>query len=592
METKNYALRNIAIIAHVDHGKTTLVDAMFKQSGIFRANEKVKECILDTLDLERERGITIMAKNTSVWYHSTKINIVDTPGHSDFSGEVERTLKMVDGVLLLVDAVEGPMPQTRFVLHKALEQKLTPIVVINKIDKKEARPQEVLNEIYDLFIDLDADEDLLAFPVIYAVGREGIAKTNLKDESKDLIPLFETIIKTIPAPKSLRTDTLQVLISNLSYDNYIGRLAIGRIFSGEIQSGKEIAIAKLNGDVQKAKIVKLLVFEGLKQQPVTQAGCGEIVAIAGIENIKIGETITQLANPVAMPPIIVDEPTLSMMFTVNKSPLAGEEGMFVTSQHLKERLRREALTNIAIKIESTDSHEAFKVSGRGELQLSVLIETMRREGYEFEVSKPEIITKNINDVVHEPIEEILIDIPEPYTGMVIELMSKRRGKMLTMTNHGTGWVRLKFEVPTRGLIGFRSEFLTGTKGKGTFNVSFLRWDKWQGDIRYRQTGALVSDRSGNTTAYALHSLKDRGQFFIKPVKAVYKKMIVGERNRSKDLCINVCRPKKLTNVRAASSDEAIQLEPPRIMSLENCIEFVNEDELIEVTPKNVRMRKC
>ncbi len=592
METKNYALRNIAIIAHVDHGKTTLVDAMFKQSGIFRANEKVKECILDTLDLERERGITIMAKNTSVWYHNTKINIVDTPGHSDFSGEVERTLKMVDGVLLLVDAVEGPMPQTRFVLHKALEQKLTPIVVINKIDKKDARPQEVLNEIYDLFIDLDADEDLLAFPVIYAVGREGIAKTNLKDESKDLIPLFETIIKTIPAPKSLRTDTLQVLISNLSYDNYIGRLAIGRIFSGEIQSGKEIAIAKLNGDVQKAKIVKLFVFEGLKQQPVTQVGCGEIVAIAGIENIKIGETITQLANPVAMSPIIVDEPTLSMMFTVNKSPLAGEEGIFVTSRHLKERLRREALTNIAIKIESTDSHEAFKVSGRGELQLSVLIETMRREGYEFEVSKPEIITKNINDVVHEPIEEILIDIPEPYTGMVIELMSKRRGKMLTMTNHGTGWVRLKFEVPTRGLIGFRSEFLTGTKGKGTFNVSFLRWDKWQGDIRYRQTGALVSDRSGNTTAYALHSLKDRGQFFIKPVTAVYKKMIVGERNRSKDLCINVCRPKKLTNVRAASSDEAIQLEPPRIMSLENCIEFVNEDELIEITPKNVRMRKC
>ncbi|MCD6319757.1 MAG: translational GTPase TypA [Candidatus Desulfofervidaceae bacterium] len=591
MDTKGYSIRNIAIIAHVDHGKTTLVDAMLKQSGIFRANEAVQECILDTLDLERERGITIMAKNTSVWYRDTKINIVDTPGHADFGGEVERILKMVDGVLLLVDAAEGPMPQTRFVLHKALQQRLVPIVVINKIDKTEARPQEVLNEIYDLFIDLDADEDLLDFPVLYAIGREGVAKRDLKDESPDLRPLFETIIQTIPAPQPLRSDTLQILISNLDYDNYIGRLAIGRIFSGKIQVGQEVAITKLDSAFQKAKVVRLFVFEGLKRQSVPQAMQGEIVAIAGIEDIKIGETITLPSNPVAMPSITVDEPTLSMIFSINKSPFAGKEGKFVTSRHLRDRLYRETLTNIALRVEPADFPEAFKVSGRGELQLAILIETMRREGYEFEVSKPKVIMKEIDGVTCEPIEEVLIDIPEAYTGAVIEAMGKRRGNMVDMVNYGSGRVRLQFEVPTRGLIGFRSEFLTLTKGEGIFNKRFLRWGRWQGDIRYRQTGALVSDREGVSTTYALHSLEDRGQFFIPPGTPVYKGMIVGEHNRSKDLHVNVCRPKKLTNIRAASADETIQLEPPRLMSLEDCIEFVNEDELIEVTPENIRMRK-
>ncbi len=592
-----YEIRNIAIIAHVDHGKTTLVDAMLKQSGVFRDNEQVEECILDTLALERERGITIMAKNTSVWYRpkanqiDVKINIVDTPGHADFGGEVERILKMVDGVLLLVDAAEGPMPQTRFVLQKALQQKLKPIVVINKIDKPEARPQEVLNEIYDLFIDLDADEELLEFPVLYAIGRQGIAKRSLEDESSDLRPLFETIVTNVPAPTPLRTDTLQILISNLDYDNYIGRLAIGKVFSGKVKTGQEVAIAKLTGNIERAKVVKLFVFEGLGRKAVEEIEAGEIVALAGMEDIKIGETITSLNNPVALPPIIVDEPTISMYFSINKSPFSGQEGQFVTSRHLKNRLYREVLTNIALRVEDTESPETFKVSGRGELQLAVLIETMRREGYEFEVSKPKVIKKEIDGVVCEPIEEVLADVPKEFMGVVIEMMGKRHGNMIDMTSTEQGRVHLKFEVPTRGLIGFRSEFLTATKGEGIFHKRFLRWDKWQGDIRYRQTGALVSDREGTVTAYALHSLEDRGQFFVKPGTSVYKGMIVGEHNRNKDLHVNVCRPKKLTNIRAASADEAIQLEPPRVMSLEDCIEFINEDELIEVTPQNIRMRK-
>ncbi len=592
-----YEIRNIAIIAHVDHGKTTLVDAMLKQSGVFRDNEQVEECILDTLALERERGITIMAKNTSVWYRpkanqiDVKINIVDTPGHADFGGEVERILKMVDGVLLLVDAAEGPMPQTRFVLQKALQQKLKPIVVINKIDKPEARPQEVLNEIYDLFIDLDADEELLEFPVLYAIGRQGIAKRSLEDESSDLRPLFETIVTNVPAPTPLRTDTLQILISNLDYDNYIGRLAIGKVFSGKVKTGQEVAIAKLTGNIERAKVVKLFVFEGLGRKAVEEIEAGEIVALAGMEDIKIGETITSLNNPVALPPIIVDEPTISMYFSINKSPFSGQEGQFVTSRHLKNRLYREVLTNIALRVEDTESPETFKVSGRGELQLAVLIETMRREGYEFEVSKPKVIKKEIDGVVCESIEEVLADVPKEFMGVVIEMMGKRHGNMIDMTSTEQGRVHLKFEVPTRGLIGFRSEFLTATKGEGIFHKRFLRWDKWQGDIRYRQTGALVSDREGTVTAYALHSLEDRGQFFVKPGTSVYKGMIVGEHNRNKDLHVNVCRPKKLTNIRAASADEAIQLEPPRVMSLEDCIEFINEDELIEVTPQNIRMRK-
>jgi len=588
---EKYEIRNIAIIAHVDHGKTTLVDNMLKQSGLFRENQEVGELILDNLDLERERGITIMAKIASVWYGNTKINIVDTPGHSDFSAEVERVLRMVDGALLLVDAAEGPMPQTRFVLKKALEQGLKPIIVINKIDKANARPEEVVEEVYDLLLELGEDESLLEVPVLYAIGREGIAKYSLEEEGKDLRPLFETIVKHVPPPKELRKDTVQLLVSSLDYDPYVGRLTIGKLFSGSLKKGQEVVLLKKDGTQVRGKVQKLFVYEGIGRKEVEEAPVGEIVAFAGFENAEIGDTVSIPENPVPLPPIEVEEPTISMIFSVNKSPFAGREGKFVTSRHLKERLEKETLTNLAIRVEPTESTEAFKVSGRGELQLAILIEQMRREGYEFEVSKPKVITKEIDGVLHEPIEEVVMDIPEIYSGAIIEALGRRKGTMKDMVPLEGGRVKLVFEVPTRGLIGFNQEFLTITKGEGIMNKSFLRWAPWQGEIRYRQNGALVSDREGKVTAYALKGLEDRGVFFVEPGTEVYRGMIVGEHNRDKDLWVNVCRQKKLTNMRAATADEAVKIEAPRKMTLEQCLEFINDDELVEVTPHHIRMRK-
>ena len=584
-------IRNIAIIAHVDHGKTTLVDAMLKQSGTFRDNERIVERVMDSLDLERERGITIMAKNTAIRYGEVKINIVDTPGHSDFGGEVERVLKMVDGVMLLVDASEGPLPQTRFVLRKALEEKLPAIVVVNKIDRSDARPQEVVNEIYDLFIDLDATEEQIGFPILYSVSRDGVAKRQLDDDSKDLRPLFEQILETIPAPQPKIENSLQILVTNLAYSDYVGRIAIGRIFSGKVAVGDTISVCKLSGSVEKTKITQLYSFEGLKQVPVQQAEAGDIIALAGIEGISIGETVADAENPVPLPAIHVDEPTISMIFQVNTSPFAGREGRYVTSRHLRGRLEKEVLGNVAIRVEETEVTDSFKVSGRGELQLAILIEMMRREGYETQVSKPEVITRNIDGQKLEPIEQVVIDCPDTFIGVVTEALGRRKGKMTKMVNHGAGRVRLEFEVPSRGLIGFRSEFLTDTKGTGILNTLFLRWGEWQGEIANRLTGALAADRSGVATSYALYNLQERGELFIRPGTAVYEGMVVGENAREADLDVNVVKEKKLTNMRASTSDEAIRLVPFRELSLEQALEFINDDELVEITPSAVRMRK-
>ena len=584
-------IRNIAIIAHVDHGKTTLVDAMLKQSGTFRDNERIVERVMDSLDLERERGITIMAKNTAIRYGEVKINIVDTPGHSDFGGEVERVLKMVDGVMLLVDASEGPLPQTRFVLRKALEEKLPAIVVVNKIDRSDARPQEVVNEIYDLFIDLDATEEQIGFPILYSVSRDGVAKRHLDDDSKDLRPLFEQILETIPAPQPKIENSLQILVTNLAYSDYVGRIAIGRIFSGKVAVGDTISVCKLSGAVEKTKITQLYSFEGLKQVPVQQAEAGDIIALAGIEGISIGETVADAENPVPLPAIHVDEPTISMIFQVNTSPFAGREGRYVTSRHLRGRLEKEVLGNVAIRVEETEVTDSFKVSGRGELQLAILIEMMRREGYETQVSKPEVITRNIDGQKLEPIEQVVIDCPDTFIGVVTEALGRRKGKMTKMVNHGAGRVRLEFEVPSRGLIGFRSEFLTDTKGTGILNTLFLRWGEWQGEIANRLTGALAADRSGVATSYALYNLQERGELFIRPGTAVYEGMVVGENAREADLDVNVVKEKKLTNMRASTSDEAIRLVPFRELSLEQALEFINDDELVEITPSAVRMRK-
>ena len=584
-------IRNIAIIAHVEHGKTTLVDAMLKQSGTFRDNERIVERVMDSLDLERERGITIMAKNTAIRYGEVKINIVDTPGHSDFGGEVERVLKMVDGVMLLVDASEGPLPQTRFVLRKALEEKLPAIVVVNKIDRSDARPQEVVNEIYDLFIDLDATEEQIGFPILYSVSRDGVAKRHLDDDSKDLRPLFEQILETIPAPQPKIENSLQILVTNLAYSDYVGRIAIGRIFSGKVAVGDTISVCKLSGSVEKTKITQLYSFEGLKQVPVQQAEAGDIIALAGIEGISIGETVADAENPVPLPAIHVDEPTISMIFQVNTSPFAGREGRYVTSRHLRGRLEKEVLGNVAIRVEETEVTDSFKVSGRGELQLAILIEMMRREGYETQVSKPEVITRNIDGQKLEPIEQVVIDCPDTFIGVVTEALGRRKGKMTKMVNHGAGRVRLEFEVPSRGLIGFRSEFLTDTKGTGILNTLFLRWGEWQGEIANRLTGALAADRSGVATSYALYNLQERGELFIRPGTAVYEGMVVGENAREADLDVNVVKEKKLTNMRASTSDEAIRLVPFRELSLEQALEFINDDELVEITPSAVRMRK-
>ena len=584
-------IRNIAIIAHVDHGKTTLVDAMLRQSGTFRENEQVRDRVMDSMDLERERGITIMAKNTAVRYRDVKINIVDTPGHADFGGEVERVLKMVDGVMLLVDAAEGCLPQTHFVLRKALEARLPAIAVVNKIDRSDARPDEVVNEIYELFLDLDATDEQIEFPILYAVSRDGMAKYKLEDQSNNLQPLFDQIVATIPAPRELRTDSLQLLVANLDYNDYVGRLAIGRIFSGEIKVGDQIVVVKPDRTTQKTKVTQLYVFEGLKRESVDRAGCGEIVALAGIENINIGDTITSVENPQPLPSIAVDEPTIAMIFGVNNSPFAGREGKYVTSRQLKERLDKEILGNVAIRVDETDSPDQFKVSGRGELQLAILIEMMRREGYELQVSKPEAIIRKIDGQVFEPIEAVVVDCPDEFIGVVTEALGRRKGQMTKMINHGTGRVRLEFEAPSRGLIGFRNEFLTETKGTGLLNTMFLRWGEFQGALRGRATGSLVADRLGDTTTYALFNLQERGTLFVRPGTKVYEGMIVGENARAVDLDVNAIKEKKLTNMRASTADEAMRLVPPKDLSLEQALEFIADDELVEVTPQSIRLRK-
>ncbi len=592
MSQERTDIRNIAIIAHVDHGKTTLVDAMLKQSGTFRENEQVRDRVMDSMDLERERGITIMAKNTSVHYKDVKINILDTPGHADFGGEVERVLKMVDGVMLLVDAAEGCLPQTRFVLRKALEARLPAIAVVNKIDRQDSRPEEVVNEIYELFLDLDATNEQIEFPILYSISREGIAKRLLTDESSNLQPLFDQIVETIPAPKQLRSDSLQLLVANLDYNEYVGRLAIGRIFSGEIALGDQVSVAKPDGSFQKVKVSQLYAFEGLKRESIQRAGFGEIVALAGVDNVEIGDTITSIDNPHPLPVIAVDEPTISMIFGVNNSPFAGKDGKFVTSRQVKERLEKETLGNVAIRVEiEPDTPDLFKVSGRGELQLSILIEMMRREGYEMQVSKPEAITRVSEGRTLEPIELVVIDCPEEFIGVVTEAVGRRKGQMTKMVNHGTGRVRLEFETPSRGLIGFRNEFLTETKGTGLLNTMFLRWGDWQGPLRGRSTGSLVADRTGETTTYALFNLQERGTLFARPGIKVYEGMIIGENARAVDLDVNAIKEKKLTNMRAASADDAMRLVPPKELSLEQAIEFIGEDELVEVTPQSIRLRK-
>jgi len=585
-------IRNIAIIAHVDHGKTTLVDAMLKQSGTFRDNEAVADRVMDSMDLERERGITIMAKNASVHYGDYKINILDTPGHADFGGEVERVLKMVDGIVLLVDAAEGCLPQTRFVLRKALELGLPAIALVNKIDRQDSRPEEVLDEIYDLFIDLGANDKQIDFPVLYSISRDGIAKKTLAEESKNLKPLFDQIIETIPAPHALRDDSLQLLVANIDYNAFVGRLAIGRIYSGEITKNQEVIVAKRDGSTQKTRVKELYVFEGMKREPVENAGVGEIVALAGFDDINIGETITLVDNPKPLPVINVDEPTIAMIFGVNMSPFSGIDGKFVTSRQIKDRLERELLGNVALRVAETDSPDQFKVSGRGELQLAILIEMMRREGYELQVSKPEVITKRGDDgELQEPIEQVVVDVPEEFIGVVTEALGRRKGQMSKMINNGTGRVRLEYEVPSRGLIGFRGEFLTETKGTGLLNTIFLRFDKWQGDMKGRGTGSLVSDRMGETTTYALYALQERGKLFVNPQTKVYEGMLIGENARAVDLDVNAIKEKKLTNMRTSSADEAMRLVPVKDLSLEEALEFIADDELVEVTPKSIRLRK-
>ena len=585
------SIRNIAIIAHVDHGKTTLVDAMLNQSGIFRANETHVERVMDSNDLERERGITILAKNTAVHYHDMKINIVDTPGHSDFGGEVERALKMVDGVMLLVDASEGPLPQTRYVLSKALEAKLPPILVINKIDRPDARAQEVLNEVYDLFIDLDAGEDQLDFPVLYTNAKTGTASTDINVPGENLKPLFEAIVKTIPEPAGDPGAALQILVANLDYSDYLGRLAIARVFNGTLRTGEEVGIAKLDGSFEKVKITKLFSFSGLKRVDITETELGDIVAVAGVSGITIGETITNLENPAPLPAIVIDEPTIAMSFTVNTAPFAGREGTYVTSRNLRERLDKELLTNVSIKVEETSTTDSFKVMGRGELQLSILLEMMRREGYELAVGKPEIVTKMINGKTMEPVEHLTVDIPEEFIGVVMEKLGMRKAEMQKMHNHGYGRVRMEFRIPSRGLIGLRSEMLTDTRGTIVMNSLFDGYTEWQGDIPHRLTGALVADRSGTTTAYALWGLQERGELFTGPGTEVYEGMIIGENSRDNDLDVNCVREKKLTNMRSSTADEAIRLVPFRALNLEQALEFIADDELVEVTPKSLRLRK-
>ncbi len=591
MKTTRNEIRNVAIIAHVDHGKTTMVDAMLRQSGIFRTNERVVERVMDSNELEREKGITIMSKNTAIMYNDTRINIVDTPGHADFGGEVERILKMVDGVLLLADAYEGVMPQTRFVLRKALSMKLKPIVVVNKIDRKDARPDEVIDEILDLFIELGADDDLLEFPVVYASAREGYAKLNLSDESVNLKPLFETILEHIPAPEGDPDAPMQFLVSSLDYDEYIGRIGIGRVERGTIKKDQQVVICKRDGSTQNVKISSLQNFQGLKRADITEASIGDIIAVSGISDITIGETICDKDFPEPLPFVDIDEPTISMYFMVNNSPFAGKEGTYVTSRHLRNRLFREVETNVSMRVEETDSPDSYKVSGRGELHLSILIETMRREGYEFQVSKPEVINIIRDGQVYEPIEYLVIDVPEEYVGNVMEKLGTRKAEMVNMSSTSQGYVRLDFKIPARGLIGYRSEFLTDTRGNGIMNHVFHGYEPYKGEIKGRNRGALVAWEDGESVTYGLYNAQERGSLFIGPGVAVYEGMIVGECSRNEDVVINVCKKKHVTNMRAAGSDEALKLVPHRNLSLEQCLEFIEDDELVEITPASIRLRK-
>jgi GTP-binding protein len=584
-------IRNIAIIAHVDHGKTTLLDAMLHQSGIFRSNEQVAERVMDSFYLERERGITILAKNTAVTYRGVRINIVDTPGHADFGGEVERTLAMVDGVMLLVDASEGPLPQTRFVLKKALEAGLPPVLCINKIDRPDARTAEVLDEIYDLFIALDATEAQLDFPVVYTNARAGIAKRSLTDDSNDLQPLFDLIVSALPPPRVDPAALTQFQVNNLDYNDYVGRLAIGRIVSGELRSGRVYTLCRLDGSQVACKVSQMYGWHGLKRIELAQAHAGDIVAVAGIEDIHIGETIADRETPQPLPAIRVDEPTIAMVFSANNSPWAGREGEYVTSRKLRERLLVEQRKNVSLRIEEAAAPDAWRVMGRGELQLAILVETMRREGYELQVSKPTIITKEVDGTAHEPMELLLVDVPAEYIGVVSQLLAVRRGKMTRMSHPSSGRVRLEFVVPSRGLIGFRSHFLTDTRGTGIINALFDGYAPWQGPIQARTNGAMIADREGVATPYAIFHLQERGAMFVPPGTRVYEGMIVGEYSRDTDLDVNICREKKLTNIRAAGHDEAVRIAPHREMGLENGIEWIDHDELVEVTPRSVRLRK-
>ena len=589
-QSRRQDLRNIAIIAHVDHGKTTLVDGMLRQSGIFRANEQVAERVMDSMDLERERGITIMAKNTTIRYGEVKINIVDTPGHADFGGEVERTLAMVDGVMLLVDASEGPLPQTRFVLKKALEARLPPIVCINKIDRPDARVAAVLDEIYDLFIDLDASEDQLDFPIVYTNARAGTATRNLKAPGENLKPLFDLIVETLPGPAFDPAASTQFQANNLDYNDYVGRLAIGRLKNGRLAAG-HYTLCRVDGARQPVKITQVFGWQGLKRMEIDTAGAGDIVAIAGIEDIGIGDTVADRENPKPLPALRIDEPTIAMVFSANNSPWAGREGDFVTSRKLRERLFLEQKRNVSLRINDTDQADAFQVTGRGEFQLAIIIETMRREGYELMVSKPTVVTRDIDDKLHEPVELLVIDIPEEFIGVVSQLLAVRKGKMTKMIHAGSRRVRLEFSVPSRGLIGFRSRFLTDTRGTGIMNALFDGWAPWHGPIQARSNGAMVADREGPSTPYAIFHLQERGMIFIPPGARVYEGMIVGEYSRDVDLNVNVCREKKLTNIRAAGRDENIIITPHREMGLEEGIEWIADDELVEVTPQSVRLRK-
>lgn len=585
------SIRNIAIIAHVDHGKTTLIDGMLKQSGTFRQNQDVETRVMDSMDLERERGITIAAKNTAIKYNGIKINIVDTPGHADFGGEVERSLNMIDGVLLLVDASEGPLPQTRFVLKKALDKSLPVILVINKIDRKDRRIDSVINSVFDLFIDLGANDEQLEFPIMFTNAKAGISHNELDDGSTDLTPLFEKIISYIPGPEANDNAPVSFLVTNLSYDNYVGQVAIGRLLNGVIEFNKPYAHCKEDSIDTNIKFSALYTFEGLKRVPVDKVHAGDIIALAGIDKINIGDSISENNDPKPLPRITVDEPTISMIFYVNNGPFAGTEGKFLTSRNIKERLEREVLSNVSIQVKPTDRADAFEVCGRGELQMAVLIETMRREGFELLISKPHVITREIEGVIHEPVEHVYVEVPEDFVGIVTEKLSKRKGRMQSMVNNGSGYTSMEFFVPSRGLIGFRSQFLTDTKGRGIMNSIFHGFSPWFGEIVQRSSGAIIADRAGRVTAYASLAMEDRGELIVSVGEKVYAGMIVGERNLPQDLRVNIVREKKLTNMRAASADSTVTLHAPRILTLDQAIEFIDEDEVVEVTPQSVRLRK-